>query len=186
MHVRSRTRGRSAWDSAFVVICTHYCTRRKIAATARRRFLRKWTTEIRPLPHPTRVAGASRWLVTDLSGAQRRRCGRLPRARRDVVHVDAPHVANGMPRHPIPLQVPARLAVRTKMQGRGSDQVSYLTSWGGPRRSPISSGSWHSVHANDDSPWLSVIILDLNRRRRTHIICFESFKYMSLAPGEPA
>ena len=37
-----------------------------------------------------------------------------------VEHTDAPpHVAKGMPRHPIPVLVLARLAVHTSMQGRG-------------------------------------------------------------------
>jgi GNAT superfamily N-acetyltransferase len=38
----------------------------------------------------------------------------------EVQHADVPErVAKGMPRHPIPLLVLARLAVHTKMQGRG-------------------------------------------------------------------
>lgn len=38
----------------------------------------------------------------------------------NLVHTDAPpRVVKGMPRHPIPLLVLARLAVHTKMQGRG-------------------------------------------------------------------
>jgi predicted N-acetyltransferase YhbS len=38
----------------------------------------------------------------------------------EVRHADAPaRVAKGMPRHPIPLLVLARLAVHTEMQGKG-------------------------------------------------------------------
>jgi GNAT superfamily N-acetyltransferase len=38
----------------------------------------------------------------------------------EVKHADAPvRVAKGMPRHPIPLLVLARLAVQTEMQGKG-------------------------------------------------------------------
>jgi GNAT superfamily N-acetyltransferase len=38
----------------------------------------------------------------------------------EVLHADAPaRVAKGMPRHPIPLLVLARLAVHTEMQGKG-------------------------------------------------------------------
>ena len=63
----------------------------------------------------------------------------------EVRHSDAPaRLVKGMPRHPIPLMVLARLAVETQWRGGESARGCYSTRWGARFRSQISQACEHS------------------------------------------
>jgi GNAT superfamily N-acetyltransferase len=70
----------------------------------------------------------------------------------EVRHADAPErVAKGMPRHPIPLLVLARLAVHTKVQGRGIGAGLLLDALGRALQvADIVGVRALAVHAKDD------------------------------------
>jgi GNAT superfamily N-acetyltransferase len=71
----------------------------------------------------------------------------------NVMHSDAPpRVVKGMPRHPIPLLVLARLAVHTPMQGRGLGSGMLLDAMGRTLQvADIAGIRALAVHAKDDA-----------------------------------
>jgi GNAT superfamily N-acetyltransferase len=71
----------------------------------------------------------------------------------EVQHADAPErVVKGMPRHPIPLLVLARLAVHTKAQGRGIGSGLLLDALGRTLQvADVIGVRALAVHAKDDS-----------------------------------
>jgi len=71
----------------------------------------------------------------------------------EVRHADAPErVAKGMPRHPIPLLILARLAVHSKWQGRGIGAGLLLDALGRTlQAADIVGARALAVHAKDDS-----------------------------------